>query len=255
MKKGILLAVCLMLAGMLSVGGTYATDTTQSPLDGIFHWLESTFGDFGKPQQSDGTVQVQNVYQIRNEQGKLVEGQAEYLVPAAINHNTAQNEKYISFTDGDITYQLWSDAYAPYAADKFISVKNIKGTDVFFRTAIAIQYDEDVWPKLEMNRNTTHFDWSNNNGNTISINGKPYVLLVATYKNTLTANQTSPAMMMQLALDDVNITSDQLANTLDMRVTTVAIEASGFTEEENGPMSATKALDLAVPLNNFNPFQ
>lgn len=258
MKKGILLAVCLMLVGMLSIGGTYAYGESQSPLERIFSYFANVF--VGPETSRNGaSLDVKNLYLVRGEDKQLIPEQNNFLVPAALNKQVTGNDRFVDQKYNGYTYSLWSENYAPWAADKFICVQNNSNEDVFFRTAIAIQYDPKVWNALHVNINNTHFTWKNGinekDGHVINIGGKDYVMLVATYQKALAANEISPAMMMQLALDDVTITNDQLANTLDMRVTTVAIEADIFKDENGVPLTAEEALEKAVPLEYFNPFR
>ena len=257
MKKGILLAVCLMLVGMLSIGGTYAYGESQSVVERIWHFVADVFGG---PETDLTKVNIENKFLIRasNSNGDIIltEGTQEQLVPGNVPKNFDWDNPKITFKPANSTYsyKLWSDEDVPGAVDKFVSVKNLGSEPVYFRTAIAIQYNEQLWPQLHLNRNLDKnlYAWSNYGGKQISINGKDYVLLVASYKNALQPGETSEAMIMQVALG-ADVTNAMIEEGFDIRVLTVAIEQDAFVE--NGvTLDALPALEKAAPLDKFNPF-
>lgn len=203
MKKTMLLALCVILAGLLAVNGTLADDfgrAINKAFQIIEGWTENAAPEVGG-QQVD--VQLQKADPIM-------------LMPGA-----------------PATYDT--------------AVNNVGSDDVYFRVAVAVRYDEQSWDKLDFEFNADGFDTSDWMDTTIS--GTPYKMMVLTYQEALAAKSSAP-FSVTVSMD-TSITSEQMdklsSNFLQMQV--LAISASEFTD-----MSATAALDMALPLTNFNPF-
>lgn len=251
MKKAIVLAVCLLLVGLLAVNGTLAQGLSD---------LFADLGDFfagktsGAPEQdTEGELDVRLVYQKRNADGTALvgEGTPEQLAPARYSDFDWENDKK---SVGGV--MLWNDSKIIGAVDKFTSVSNVGKTPAYIRTAFALDkyaYDKGI---IHLNFNQDDENFRYEGWKSITIKGRPYMMMVVTCKKELAHNATTPPMLLQVAMSR-DVTNADLSNiSADfLLIKTMAIESDVFVDEEGNKLSAEKALDMALPLNNLQPFQ
>lgn len=207
MKKLLILVLCLSLAGLLAVNGTFA----MSDVSSAFQKLTDFLGDLGMPQHGGNKIDVQII--------------------------------------SDNTPQILSPGTS---ATRTVYVKNQGSDPAYFRFAIAVQYDEETWNDLTIAFNTEGYsvsDWTE-----ISVSNTPYRMKVFTYEQALGSDSASPEIAMTVSMK-ADVTSEQLAryrsDFIQMKV--LAIETDSF-KKNDVPMSASDALNMALPLQSFNPF-
>lgn len=249
MKKWMMLAAVLVVALSVSAEGTFATSASG----GLFQWLDEAFGAFSEPVAAE--LNTDHVYQVRSGNQLVAETQ-NALIPAS--YAAFDWEPTVQAVFDQNAYMLWDDSLITNTTDKFISVHNGGEKAVFFRTAFGFEYHEDMWSKLHLNLNSDpRIQWTEPVTITAE-NGKEYKLYVATWLEALEPGETSPALLLQMALEkDVK----QLEDHFEIRVKTMAIQTEGFEQTVNGqtvPMSALEALNEALPLpadmTQFQPF-
>lgn len=251
MKKAIVLAVCLLLVGLLAVNGTLAQG-----LSDLFTDLSHLFTGGAPQQDTEGELDVRLVYQKRNADGTALvgEGTPEQLAPARYSKFDWENDKV---PIGGV--MLWNDSNIIGAVDKFTSVKNAGEKSAYIRTAFALDkyaYDNGI---IHLNFNQDDENFRYEGWKSITIKGRPYMMMVVTCLQKLPINTTTPPMLLQVAMSR-DVTNADLSNiSADfLLIKTMAIESDVFVEERNGEkvqLSATEALDMALPLNNLQPFQ
>lgn len=217
MKKVILLTVCLTLAGLLAVNGTFAADFTQAVSEAVSTLFQTVKG-LTKPNPEAGGDTFKVTLQNADASGQPL------LSPGS-------------------------------TVDREIAVCN-QSTEktAYFRIAFAVQ--AEAFPHLTLNfSNDSSYTWDKEWRN-ITIGNRAFKLKVATYTKGLEAGKTSPAALLSVGLSS-EVTSEQLANIDDdfLQVQVLAIDAAEFVTNEQ-PMSATDALNEALPLtDDFNPFK
>ena len=244
-KKAMILAVCLALVGMLAVNGTLA-----QTVEGIFQTITFALGLVDAPERDETQLDVSLVSHYR-QGGQLVQGStSQSLVPMA--HDW---EKKVAINVGGTTYQLWEAA----ALDKFTAVKNVGSNgdkDAYFRLAFAV--DANIHSKLKLNfTDDTCYAWTD--WTDISIGGRMFKMIVATYTEALAPGQVSPPALLQVAMDKSATNEDYAKISSDfLQIKAMAVDADALTTEENGVMvrpGAQYTLDITVPLREgFNPF-
>jgi len=142
------------------------------------------------------------------------------------------------------------------AVDKFTSVKNAGEKSAYIRTAFALDkyaYDKGI---IHLNFNQDDENFRYEGWKSITIKGRPYMMMVVTCKKELAHNATTPPMLLQVAMSR-DVTNADLSNiSADfLLIKTMAIESDVFVDEEGNKLSAEAALNLALPLNNLQPFQ
>ena len=255
MKKAIVLAVCLLLVGLLAVNGTLAQGISNLFADlGTFFAGKTS----GAPEQdTEGELDVRLVYQKRNAAGTALvgEGTPEQLAPA----------RYQAGFDWDQDKQnvggvmLWDESKIGGAVDKFTSVKNAGEKSAYIRTAFALDkyaYDHGI---IHLNFNQDDENFRYEGWKSITIKGRPYMMMVVTCKKELAHNATTPPMLLQVAMSN-HVTNADLSNVSAdfLLIKTMAIESDVFVEKVDGveqKMSAEAALNLALPLDSLQPFQ
>ena len=241
-KKAMILAVCLALVGMLAVNGTLA-----QTVEDIFQTITTALG-LEAPERDETKLDVSLVSHYR-QGGQLVQGStSQSLVPMAHNWDVK-----VATTVGGAAYQLWDAA----AIDKFTAVANRSPQkDAYFRIAFAV--DANIYCKLKLNftDDTCYFwsDWVD-----ISIGGRPFKMIVATYTQALEHGQVSPPSLLQVAMDKSATNEDYAKISNDfLQIKVVAVDADTLTQEVNGVQvrsGAIDTLDATVPLREgFNPF-
>lgn len=252
MKKAIVLAVCLLLVGLLAVNGTLAQG-----LSDLFADLSHLFTGGAPQQDTKGELDVRLVYQKRNADGTALvgEGTPEQLAPARYSEFDWENDKK---NVGNV--QLWDDSKIIGAVDKFTSVSNEGEKSAYIRTAFALDkyaYDNGI---IHLNFNydeeNFHYEYKEKEWKPITIKGREYVMQVVTCKKELIKDYTTPPMLLQVAMSR-DVTNADLSNiSADfLLIKTMAIESDVFVDEEGNKLSAEAALNLALPLNNLQPFQ
>lgn len=126
-----------------------------------------------------------------------------------------------------------------------------------FRLAFAVQ-DTSAWEQL-------HFTFSEDenfiqsNWMAITVGTTPYNMKVFTYKGTLDAGEASPTVSITIAMDK-DVTTKQIEEFRSdfLKTQVLAIDSTAFLTAPEGQtapyLSAPDALDAALPLTNFNPF-
>lgn len=145
MKKAMLLAVCLVLAGLLAVNGTFAGDfgrTVQKMLANVFRPVE----DLTNPAPTD----------------------APKLASLAVEDEKAEGgEKNKALFPGTSVTRTYTVSNTTSTTDN--------PQPIFFRLAVAVRYDDDSWEKtfgITFNKD------SNGDSREIEIGGKQYKLYV-----------------------------------------------------------------------------
>lgn len=273
MKKWLTLAILLIVIGVVTTNGTFASD-----LNSIFQNVSQWIGEaLGAPQRNEMIFQVDLISQVR-ENGSLRDGpQTQALIPGA--HETMTQAQWIAAADmmtvlDNHPYALWDTAEIPGALDRFTSVRNLSQTtngleniehpdpnDAYFRIAIALQ--KEAIGIIHLNLNREDFVWNvwddGSEWKPIKIDGREYDMMIGTYPYKLPAGDTSPAALLQVAMDK-SATAEQIGKlTADfLRIQVMAIDADGFvTDNKDGTktqMSAKEALGYALPINSLNPF-
>lgn len=131
-------------------------------------------------------------------------------------------------------------------------VENLGSGAVCFRLACAVQYDAETWDQLDIRFSPgtgfTEHPWQE-----ISISGTPYRMKVFTYNQALAKGEASPGIGISIAMDSA-VTSRQIDRYRSdfLQAQVLAIDPEPFIEK--GYDTAAKALDMALPLENLNPF-
>lgn len=221
MKKIIVLALCLVLAGMLAVNGTFAADFTQTISEAVSS-LFQTVQELANPNPTTAPADFNVSLVYPNESGTALP----VLIPGGtVEHN--------------VTVRNDSDALPAY-----------------FRIAFAVQADAFPLLTLQFNEDSS-YAWLDG-WRDITIGGRDYKLMVGTYQQALTANETSPSALLGVTLRSSTTSAQMTALDNDfLLMQALAINANDFVLESSGQMSATDALDKALPVDsaNFNPFQ
>jgi len=255
MKKWMILAVCLGLVGLLAVNGTFA-----AVFDGIYQTVSSLLGN-GAPEASDD-FKVENGFMMRNQQRTALVpvDDSQMIMPAVYASDFNWQASPVRL--GNDTFRLWPDEKVSGEFDRFISVHNVGDSNAYFRIAIAYPATEEAEKCLFFHLDQVEgYSWSR--WADISVNGRPYHMIVGTYLNTLAPGESAPVIPVQLALasDTTSLDAIAMGGKLDLQVKTMAIGADVFVHDdaEKTPMTALEALDLAVPLpldiSQFNPFK
>lgn len=132
------------------------------------------------------------------------------------------------------------------------AVRNDGEGGVCYRLVYAIQYNDDSWHQLDIDfladKGYDESDWQ-----LITIDGTPFMMKVFTYTELLAPGSTSPNVVFTIGMDR-DITNDQIGRYRSdfLRIQVVAIDPTPFMTTET--TTVVDALDMALPLNNLNPF-
>ena len=244
-KKAIIVVVCLALVGFLAVNGTLAQE-----LENIF----STIADMvkGNPESNETLLNVVLLNEDRN--GNPVSDMTLYPAHYADDYDWVPEPTSVNA----VTHYLWNSTQVNGALDKFVRVKNASAgegaKDAYFRLAFAV--DAQIFSKLKLNFNRSEDYCWENDWRDITIDGRPYKMIIATYQSALTPGDISSPALLQVAL-----TSDVRNADLDnvdqhfLRAMVMAVDADTLTGEGDSRPSATETLNQTVPITNtFNPF-
>lgn len=245
-KKAIVVAVCLVLVGFLAVNGTLAQE-----LGNIFKTIAKIAN--GAPTSNETLLKVELVNQDRY--GHTLTNINLSPVYCADGYNWVRKQTNV----GGQVYPLWDAAEVQGAQDKFVRVQNaatgVDAKDACFRVAFAV--DARIFDKLMLNFNDDeiNFEWSDWRG--ITIDGRAYQMIIATYQQFLKPGEFSPPALLQVALSR-NVSSADLAN-LDqnfLRTMVMAVDADTLTPEGDTRPRAIDTLDTTLPIDEitFNPF-
>lgn len=254
-RKGIVIvAVCLILVGLLSVNGTLANAVNR-----IFQIIN---GD--QPEQNEQLLQVRLVNEAFavDGSGLIVLEQLPIIAPAYYPDGFDWEKDKHAVTIGDETYLLWNAALRS-PVDKVVSVQNAAAfaedaRDAYFRVAVAV--DANIFNLLKINFNMadSRFIWEDG-WMDITVDGRVYKMMIATYTEALQPGEKSPPFMLQVAMDKT-ATNEDYAN-IDsqfIRITAMAVDADALTDkdEQNAQRpGAVETLNAAVPIDeNLNPF-
>ena len=263
MKKFIMiLAVCVLLVGILATNGTFAF---LNNISNIFSDLTSILGiDNGTPENDEGQFKVELALQTRDGSGGLITtNEIPVLLPAVYSDDYAWPT--VATKVGDRTYSLWQNGSGVNGiVDKFVSVTNMSEKtedsdhDAYFRIAFAVQEEAFQLLHLNFNENRDDYEWTA--WTKIQIGGRDYRMIIATYQKALAAGETSPAALLQVALDKKTTNEDAEKITSDfLQIQVMAVDATLFnavptTDGGTKTYTAQEALDAALPLANLNPF-
>lgn len=246
-KKAIIVAVCLVLVGFLAVNGTLAQE-----LGNIFKTIVGAVSG-ADPTSNETLLKVELVNQDRY--GSTLSNINLSPVYCADGYNWDRKQTNV----GDQVYLLWDAAEVQGAQDKFVRVQNAAtgddAKDACFRVAFAV--DARIFDKLMLNFNDaeSNFEWSDWRG--ITIDGRAYQMIIATYQQFLKPGEFSPPALLQVALSR-NVSSADLAS-LDqnfLRTMVMAVDADTLTPEGGPRPSAIDTLNITLPIDEstFNPF-
>ena len=244
-KKAIIVAVCLVLVGFLAVNGTWAQG-----LENIFKNIASIKDS--APETDETLLNVELVFQDRN--GAPLNSPTLYPVHCADDYDWATKEQTISFG----TFPLWDTAEAAGALDHFVRVHNTLTTDgakdACFRLVFAV--DANIYGKMMLNFNQdSAFQWSD--WRSVTIAGRPYQMIIATYQNALKPGELSPPALLQVAMrGDVSNADLAKLDTHFLRTMVLAVDADTLTGEDGIRPDVNETLNAALPINepSFNPF-
>lgn len=218
MKKVLLLALCLVLAGLLAVNGTFAAEFTQAVSEVVSALFKTVQGLASPEPTADPTAfRVTLVYPDSNssERPMLFPG-SEVERKIAVHNNSTENTAY-------------------------------------FRIAFAVQAEAFPHVTLYFNDDGTYTwlkEWRD-----ITIGGRDYKLRIGTYTTALEAGKTSSAALLSVAMSET-VTSEQMVQIDEdfLQAQVLAINANDF--DENTYTTAKAALDAALPIDStdFNPF-
>lgn len=266
-KKGIIVAVCLILVGLFAVNGTLAQG-----IEGLFRTI------FGTNEAEVDTTQldVELVYQkhvVDNAGNVSFETVTDLpmLYPAHYPENYTWTTKSVPI--GNDVYQLWDDKAVTGVVDKFVSVRNVAEKAAFVRIYIAVKNDATAQEYLKVNIGLSNAGDDKYitavHQNDITIGGAAYKLYAFDYKEKLSPNAVTPPITLQVAVDKRanNAELAALGNEF-LQIHALAIESDAFANyDENGnlinennpnpgtPMSPTTALEMAIgDLDTHNPY-
>lgn len=218
MKKLLLLALCLVLAGLLAVNGTFAAEFTQTVSEVVSSLFETVQGLASPEPTVDPTIfSVALVYPDNN-----------------------SSELPMLFPGSEI--------------ERKIAVCNDSSENAaYFRIAFAVQSEAFPHVTLYFNDDGSYTwldDWRN-----ITVGGRDYKLMIGTYTTALEPGNTSSAALLSVAMSET-VTSEQMAEINEdfLQVQVLAINAEDF--DANTYTTAKAALDAALPIDSkdFNPF-
>jgi len=207
LKKVLILALCLVLAGILASNSTYALPDVNK----AFQTLIDVLGEeLGVPTHGGDAVKVTLL---------------------------SSDEPQTLYPGGSVS--------------RTMSVRN-DGTDgAYFRFAIAVQYEEESWQHLDVQFEAEDYAVSGWMPITIA-DGTHFRMKVFTYDQLLAAGQTSPDIAMTIHMDR-QMTSEQMTRYRSdfIQMKALAIGADAFSQKAP---NALDALNLALPLDKFQPF-
>lgn len=219
MKKALALALCLVLAGMLAVDGTFAAEFTQAVREAANTLFKTVEGIVNPAPTTDpNNFKVALVYP----------GSSPGLALLTPGNTTVKN----------------------------VAVQNqSKDKSAYFRIAFAVQADVHDHLTLHFNEGASSpYTWSCWREG-LTIGEKKFDLRIGTYREKLAAGKPSAPALYSVALD--NITSQQMDAFAEdfLQIQVLAICADDF--EDSDYDSPEAALNQALPINDlqFNPFK
>ena len=253
-RKGIVIvAVCLILVGLLSVNGTLANTVNR-----IFQIIN---GD--QPEQNEQMLQVKLINETfaADGSGLTAMNGMPNITPAYYPDGFDwEKDKENVVIDGQ-AYALWKETLRS-PVTKVVSVQNTAveegAKDAYFRVAIAVDANIFHLLKINFNKADNRYIWANN-WMDITVDGRAYKMMIATYTQALEPGEKSPPFMLQVAMDKTATNEDYAK--IDhhfMRITAMAVDADTLTDATDPDAvrpGAVERLDVAVPVNeNLNPF-
>ncbi len=165
-------------------------------------------------------------------------------------------------TDGDFDVDLVNvgeveQLYPGGKATHKVQVVNNGKRGACFRLAFAVQ-ETSAWERLDFTFSADE-SFIQSNWMDITVDGAPYNMKVFTYTATLDAGKASPVVSITIAMDKA-VTTKQIEEFRSdfLKTQVLAIESATFLTAPEGKTapyaSAVDALDAALPLSNFNPF-
>lgn len=165
-------------------------------------------------------------------------------------------------TDGDFDVDLVNvgeveQLYPGGKATHKVQVVNNGKRGACFRLAFAVQ-ETSAWEQLDFTFSADE-SFIQSNWMDITVDGAPYNMKVFTYTGTLDAGKSSPTVSITIAMDkDVTTAQIEQFRSDFLKTQVLAIDSTAFLTSENGKpapyASELDALEAALPLTNFNPF-
>lgn len=253
-KKGIVIvAVCLILAGLMSVNGTLANTVNR-----IFRIIN---GD--QPEQNEVLLQVKLVNEAFDADGSglVVQNSLPNITPAYYPNDFDWEKDKENVTIGGKTYALWKNTLRS-PVNKVVSVQNTAedegAKDAYFRVAIAVDANIAHLLKINFNKADSRYVWEDN-WLDITVGGREYKMMIATYTEALEPGEKSPPFMLQVAMDKTATNEDYAKiDSNFMRITAMAVDADALTDKQDQNAvrpGALETLNVTVPVDeNLNPF-
>ena len=234
MTKNKIRVLCIVMVLTMAVLGAVAfADGTQQARE--------------TAQETSKTIQVRQIEQERNAKGDLVAfTQNKKLLPAVYSGD--------SFPVTEDTQGFWNKV-TENAIDKYVTVANTGEQNVYFRTTIAIEADEEGYSGgslVKFNINTDNYDWlsgieentkyedigiienveincpydsDGDNVNDSVINDR-YDILTGVYKTQLNVGSVSEPSLLQIAMEKnaEGLYVEQFGDTFEILVHTQAVQ-------------------------------
>ena len=220
LKKVLLMCTAYVLVAVLAIGGTVA-------------YLQDSDGYVNV--MTLGNVQIEQIEQERDENGKLVEFSQEKPAYPVVG-NIAWDDQLLDVNGTG--YKVFDDGLKN-VVDKIVTVNNTGKTDAYVRTIVAIEAPEGDPNDL------IHFNWNDTGvelegGFITQIDGVDYYVMTFVYTEALAAGEKSAPSLMQVFLDSKTTNEDcaKFGESWDILVKSQAVQADGFAD-------AKTALDTA----------
>ena len=234
MTKNKIRVLCIVMVLTMAVLGAVAfADGTQQARE--------------TAQETSKTIQVRQIEQERNAEGDLIAfTQNKKILPAVYSSD--------SFPVAEDEQGFWRDI-TENVIDKYVTVANTGEQNVYFRTTIAIEADEEGYSGgslIKFNINTDNYDWLygieetakygdigiienveincpyDSDGDNVndSIIKDRYDILTGVYRAQLNVGSVSEPSLLQIAMDKKaeGIYVDQFGDTFEILVHTQAVQ-------------------------------
>lgn len=252
-KRTLLVLVCLAMVCMVAVNGTLAQEIEKT-FQNVVGFVS---GLFGAPEADTELLEVKLSYQKRSGSALVEMNESPVLYPSTYPADFSWDQ-LVDVTIGGYTYRLWDDRKLRGAMDKFTSVTNVRTEDAYLRVAFAVKKNAAADRVVHVNFNEDLSAFDITDWRDVTIDGQAYRMKIFTYRKALKAGESTPPMLLQVAIDSSATNEDFTAIGNDfLRVNAMAIQAGAFTTEVNGEkvqMSYQEALDMALPLDTITPF-
>lgn len=250
MKKKVIAAV-MMVVLMLSavVGGTFAYLTDTSNDVNTMALGKAEIDQLEKQQDENdpaGLEAFENnapeklVPSVKDEDASWEDPDDKVELPLDPEEVTGEGGN--TFSDDDVTVDLWDPEKFSSVRDKMVFVNNTGTVDLYYRTLLLFEVGNNTeLIHYNLNQDTdaagsAYFTYSE--PAVVTINGVNYILVVATYQKTLAVNELSRPSLLQVAIDEAATNEDLLqfkngsSFAYDVLVLSQAVQAEGFSNAE-----------------------